>query len=329
MPVSKDLAQLSEQLLKLGRLSRSVVAADFLSQAVSVVREVLEFPRGWWGLGSAPGEGLSFAIHQAEYLGLPSDFSTEWQKIACMDSYAAALSERGGEVQCYVGGDYTDLPPEIIEFDRRYDLHHAMGLSLADGLSGHGFFIVVYRGQGTAPFSVGEADLFLHLMRHIVQLWYFALQDALSASERLSCALLASADGRVLYAGPELCELIYAHWPEWNGIHLPPALCAHFDHLPSKMRLKGSTIKIRAKDEHIWLTCGESDRRDFLLSPREQRVAHLFARGLSYKEIARLLNLKPSTVRTYLRDAYLRLRVKNKVELGDWLDANTAQGHSS
>ncbi len=328
MPASIALEQLSEQLLKLGRLSREVAVADFLGQAVSVVREVLDFPRGWWGLGTAPGEGGVPAIHQVEYLGLPSDFAAEWQKIVSMDSYALDVSNRVGEVQCYVGGDNVGLPPEIIEFDLRYDLHHAMGLSLGDGVTGHGFFIVAYRGQGGAPFNAQEAVLFRHLIRHVIQLWHFALQDALSASEELSCALLARPDGRVLYAGPELCELIFTHWPEWNGIHLPPAICAHFDHLPSKMRVKENTIKFRAKDENIWLTYGRSDQQDFLLSPREQRVAHLFAKGLSYKEIARLLNLKPSTVRTYLRDAYLRLRVKNKVELGDRLDGNAAQRQS-
>ena len=52
------------------------------------------------------------------------------------------------------------------------------------------------------------------------------------------------------------------------------------------------------------------------LSPRRQQAARLFAQGYSNKEIARELALTPATVRTYLRDAYLQLAVRNKVELG-------------
>jgi DNA-binding NarL/FixJ family response regulator len=45
-------------------------------------------------------------------------------------------------------------------------------------------------------------------------------------------------------------------------------------------------------------------------------VALLFASGRSHKQIARETGLSPSTVRTYLRDAYLRLDVSDKVALG-------------
>jgi DNA-binding CsgD family transcriptional regulator len=56
-----------------------------------------------------------------------------------------------------------------------------------------------------------------------------------------------------------------------------------------------------------------------LLTPRERRVAHLFAQGMTYKVIARQLSLSPATVRTYLRQAYLHLGVKSKMELSDAL----------
>jgi DNA-binding NarL/FixJ family response regulator len=55
------------------------------------------------------------------------------------------------------------------------------------------------------------------------------------------------------------------------------------------------------------------------LAPRERAVAVLYASGHSYKMIARRLDLSPATVRTYLRDAYLQLGVRNKIELGKLL----------
>jgi DNA-binding CsgD family transcriptional regulator len=55
------------------------------------------------------------------------------------------------------------------------------------------------------------------------------------------------------------------------------------------------------------------------LSPREQRVAFLFASGLTYKQISKQLALSPATVRTYLRNAYIRLGVSNKTQLNKFL----------
>ncbi|MDX5434676.1 MAG: helix-turn-helix transcriptional regulator, partial [Halomonas sp.] len=52
-----------------------------------------------------------------------------------------------------------------------------------------------------------------------------------------------------------------------------------------------------------------------LLAPRELSAARLYSQGSSYKEVARTLGVTPATARTYLRNAYVRLGVSNKVEL--------------
>ena len=67
--------------------------------------------------------------------------------------------------------------------------------------------------------------------------------------------------------------------------------------------------------------CGKSTLR---LSPREQRVAFLFASGLTYKQISKQLALSPATVRTYLRNAYIRLGVSNKTQLNKFLVSGTS-----
>ncbi len=51
------------------------------------------------------------------------------------------------------------------------------------------------------------------------------------------------------------------------------------------------------------------------LSSREQAVANHFAEGDTYKEVARKLNIAPSTVRNHLASVYRKLDVRNKPEL--------------
>ncbi|MBY8976588.1 GAF domain-containing protein [Rhodobacteraceae bacterium NNCM2] len=55
------------------------------------------------------------------------------------------------------------------------------------------------------------------------------------------------------------------------------------------------------------------------LTPREQQVATAYADGQSYKEIARVLGLSPTTVRSHLRAVYSKLGVTSKIELGRFL----------
>lgn len=50
------------------------------------------------------------------------------------------------------------------------------------------------------------------------------------------------------------------------------------------------------------------------LSPREREILVLSAKGYNQAEVAKLLNLKPSTVASYTREIYAKLDVKSRTE---------------
>jgi len=50
------------------------------------------------------------------------------------------------------------------------------------------------------------------------------------------------------------------------------------------------------------------------LSPREQEVLELLARGFLYKEIAEALQLSVQTVNTYIRRIYEKLHVRSRAQ---------------
>jgi DNA-binding CsgD family transcriptional regulator len=54
---------------------------------------------------------------------------------------------------------------------------------------------------------------------------------------------------------------------------------------------------------------------DFRLTNREEEIAALLATGLTAKRIAERLKISTETVRSHTRNIFLKLRVKNKVEL--------------
>jgi len=319
------IEQLSACVLQLSQVARKVPASEFLSHAVVVLREVIGFSSGWWGLATDPDKSKIPSIYQAEYLDLPANFASDWRAIAEVDDFGRDIRNHAGQVQRFAIDEAEEIPAVLAKFDSLHGLHKGMGVTIDDASTGHVFFIVVYRGASDFRFGDDEAVMFLHLLRHTIQLWHHGLQDALlkASTEDISHAALARLNGRLVYAGPALCELLYAQWPEWDGITLPAEVITRFKGLPCNLRLSDGAINISARGELIWLVRASSSPATPLLSPRERRVAHLFAGGHSYKEIARLLKLSPATVRTYLRDAYVRLGVRNKVQLGDALGDGT------
>ena len=58
------------------------------------------------------------------------------------------------------------------------------------------------------------------------------------------------------------------------------------------------------------------------LSTRESQIARLYVDGLSYKEIARDLEISPATVRTHLNTIYRKLEVSSRIELLHRLGGN-------
>jgi DNA-binding NarL/FixJ family response regulator len=59
---------------------------------------------------------------------------------------------------------------------------------------------------------------------------------------------------------------------------------------------------------------GEADGEKIHLSSREQMVLDCFAKGLTYKQTADLLNISIDTIRTYVRRIYEKLHVQSRTE---------------
>ena len=56
-------------------------------------------------------------------------------------------------------------------------------------------------------------------------------------------------------------------------------------------------------------------QRWYHISPRELEIAKLVCHGLSNKEIAEALHIRQGTVKTHIKNIYLKIHVKNKVSL--------------
>lgn len=61
-----------------------------------------------------------------------------------------------------------------------------------------------------------------------------------------------------------------------------------------------------------------TDGHEVTLTPREQEVLRLMARGFSNREIADILSISPDTVKTHVRNIFSRLSVTDRTQAAVW-----------
>lgn len=305
-------------ILHLGRLARDRGDSQFIEDGLHAFSELVPFASSWWGEMSGSDADAPPQSWMHGRINLPQSFAAEWHTCAQIDKFSNdTLSQLGAVVR---ESGYTDPSEEVNDFARRHDLYHPMCITFELPESGLLFFVCVYRGDDAPGFSDNEAELFSAFCDHLLQLWRFQVQDMIrfDTGSGATDFGIARLDGSLLYVGANLCAAIQRELPGWSGSTLPFEVTAQLAKAPCVIRFGRCTLTLSPNAEHVILSL-ETQSRGAVLAPRERTAAMLFAAGHSYKEIAKTLGLSPATVRTYLRNCYLQLGVKSKVELGSVL----------
>jgi DNA-binding CsgD family transcriptional regulator len=289
-----------------------------LYEALSLMHEVVPFRAAWWGqatLDAVTGVPTNWT-HGA--IGLSATFVEEWERIAPNDQLARASLSSSGEtfVASVDNAEFAGLP-EIDAFCRRHQMAHAMAVSHELPGDGAMFFVSINRDQSGKPFSLLEQGAFSSFVRHVCHHWRQRIEversvDGLAGWENYG---LADHEGRLLYVGRRMADALRYQAPDWSGTLLPVAPRSEERGPPQLIQLgRSARLAVEARRNFLALRLVERATASGL-PPRELGAAALYAQGRSNKEIAAVLGLTPSTVRTYLRNAYLHLGVKNKFEL--------------
>ncbi|KAB0496756.1 helix-turn-helix transcriptional regulator [Pseudomonas vancouverensis] len=316
------LKAFNQCVLHLGRLARESGASRFIGQGLQTFSDLVPFTSAWWGEMSTPAADVPHQSWMHGSLNLPESFAAEWHPVAADDQFSHATLKQPGQVLRDKG--FNDPSEAVNAFARRYDLYHLMSITYELPESGLMFFVCLYRGEREQSFSESEGELYAAYCDHLFQLWRFQVQDMIrfDSDNGASDAGVARLDGSLLYVGARLCAAIQRELPGWSGSTLPPDVVAQLPKAPCVIRLGRCALTLSPNGEHVILSL-EAPSGSQGLAPRERTAAMLFAAGHSYKEIARMLALSPATVRTYLRNCYVQLGVKSKVELGSALRSAT------
>lgn len=305
------LAEFNKLLLSLYRTARETSVREFQSKVIEHVRSHVDFSAAWWGICSKNGAGI--VIYQSFFDNLPSTFYADWNAISTDDRLAYAVADNPG-VTILATDDPSDAD-EIVHFIQRHGIHSALSTLQPATSSGLGLFLSLYRSAGAVPFNEDERALVQLMTPHLMEAWQDNWRKGITRDmiDKQTLSAVVGPNGVLIDAGTSFCQRILLEWPDWNGGILPKPI--HNMVVMRSGQYRGKHIEVSVMDAFPSGTVGLSctPRMIPILSNREESVAREYAAGLSYKEIAKKLHLSPATVRSYLRDCYLKLGVNNKL----------------
>ncbi|WP_322057985.1 helix-turn-helix transcriptional regulator [Paraburkholderia sp. J63] len=229
-------------------------------------------------------------------------------------------------------------------------IRHSLELTASDGRRGWGS-LQLARPPGGSPFTARNHADIRPLSRHIAHALRSPEQISVHDAELASSAIVvADETGKVLLRSAEGSRLLWlaggapglarveARLPDWlsplrgtfnrlwQGVAVPPAVlerrCAagrfvfkayRFD--PDETCVHGLAIAIHIEHFPPLALAVENRGFELGLSERQRQICLHMIAGRSYGEIARLLDVRESTVIDHVRKLYRKLDVHNRGEL--------------
>ena len=312
-----DLAGLSALVLVLHRGAATQPFDSFVDWALEALKEHIHFDSGLWAAGHASAEGAP-VVHTQWLHRQPAQLMADYAEIAGHDTvFAESIRRLGVSV---VADSSVDIPAVFDDYIARYRIEHVLNTCDIDPLTGLLDDIALWRAERDRPFDEAERRFMQAAFPHLIEACTRnRLSHLASASSPRSggpwSAAAADRAGLLHFAESRFSQLLLAEWPGWSGPRLPAPLAEAVTSGGAR-RFAGARLVFRIAPLHdLFLLqarpCAEVDR----LTAREREIAVYTAQGLSHKDIARLLDLSPATVRNNLATACRRLQARNKAQV--------------
>lgn len=314
----------SDLLLKLYRTGRTAPADVFQAHAFTLLENFISFDAAYWGLAAVDtGPGVDYIGAQVLDVYLhrcPPKTYERYIRHRGEDLFVAAASNNPGVT---IATSFRNWYPESFwPYADKFSFYQYMITIVKHPPTDLETGITLMRADAGRPFSETERRMKQALMPHLIEAFARSqiepwLRDTLPAPQ--FTAAIVDEFGALRHAADGFGAMLQTEWPQWRGPALPEPLrtlmatdkTGHY----SGARIAASFHR----HEHMALLQLRPARLADHLSEQQLSVARHTADGLNHKEISRLMQLSPATVRNYLSNVYRKLGVKNKLQLAEAL----------
>jgi DNA-binding CsgD family transcriptional regulator len=300
-----------DAILHIYRVARERPVDEFQHFVLGIVRSMIPFDSGQWATGEFVGNKI---VPRFAYLQDESDHLVrDWD--------AASHQDRLMDLMVANPGRAVSIGTPVFFADREVQRYaSSVGIAVRASLLRRWDTLSLSRIKSEQHYPEVERRWLEQLMPHLMEALEHNRMHGLRGAgiedpERAGSAI-ARGNGLLSYAGRNFITLLLQEWPDWKGLSLPEALQASCLNRSGCDRFEGGTIAIdyTRLGQLIFLRASRLDPLG-RLSPREALVARLYGEGLAYKEIAKRLDISPTTVRVFLRRVYGKLGISGKAQL--------------
>ena len=309
------LQALSTTTLEIHRRCQHLSPAEFMQLCWATLQACIPFKSGYWMHGDI---AAPLRIHAHSY---HCDAQVAGDVVALLT--AEPFSRASAHDPC-VANTYDCVgigSPPAARFARRWRLRYALMAHVGEPTTRLTSNIVLLRASSAKPFNRDEQQLLRGLAPHLVETQGVNRLVHLASGQQhrqIHACAIADLHGYLRVAPAQFEQLVLLEFPDWHGPLLPPELArALFFGTQSTVRsFRGAHTFVRATPtSDTYLLQARRRRPIDDLTARELQVAHLCARGGSYREIAKHLGIAQATARNYLAAILRKLNAAKRGEV--------------
>lgn len=274
----------------------------------------IAFDAAWIGRSTLTPSGP--VMHHSTLHALDPSYLSAWERIRHLDPLVSSVTGDQGSTAALSIAD-PGLPDPFRAFLAHFGIAQVLCGATVDPVLRTCLHVSLYRHALKPVFTDAQRQLLAPALPNLaaaLSLNRMAEIERLGAgdNQRRVGVALVSADGVIECADPLFAELMLLEWPGWSGGVVPLKLGRSPDRTPMP-RHAGQRVCIDCEARgSLWVLRARPTTASSALTPREHTVALAFARGNSYKEVARELGMAPATVRHHLRQVYAKLHIQDK-----------------
>lgn len=288
-------------------------------QQVSLQRlqTLVPFDFAAWGGGTASDRQISSLV----MLNQSHQLFTAWGEVADRDAYCDLALRQTNCVVLFDDVPHFRQSEAYVDHWHKFHTQHMAATIMTEPVLDYVSFVGICRDSARQPFSAHERSIKQLLIAHLGSALRLSQECLLNQQAGVEEGhALATRAGQLLYSRSLFRQLMREEWGR-HRVDIPVA-ALRLAEKAGTWRGHAIQLQVESSGNHLLLRA-EPLFQPVHMTPRERTIAVLFAQGRSHKEVAREVDLAPSTVRNHLAHLYRRLNIHNKAELLQLLQNET------